>query len=212
MDEQKIKPKGSAHQDEIDRLDSLVDGGGKLDDVEEEQQGIQVKKAHKDLNTKYDESSDLLKMRLRDVTFPLSDPVRKDIEKTETLFQELVKAGIAAGLAGNQAHVTACVICVHIGPDNITMINPKIIGRSKQTKLGFEACLSIPGVAVRVRRPKSITVEYYDKDGDRHVYTPMLHKYARIIAHECDHTSGITLEDHVLPDGSNVRLNIEDWM
>jgi peptide deformylase len=201
----------SAHQAELDRLDGIVEGGGKLDDVDEGDQGVRIPKPHKDLVVSQGEDSDLLRLNLKETPFPLSDPNLADLRKLENLFQELVEAKLAVGLAAQQANVTIRACCVRLGTENITMINPRIIGRSKQTKLLSENCLSIPCVSVKVRRPKSVTVEYYDVKGHIHVLTPMLHKHARRIEHEIDHLDGIMIDTYVDAKASNVNYYLPDW-
>jgi len=208
MDEQRSKD--AAHAEEIKRLNEVVDGGGKLDEIEDEQQGIQIQKAHKDLVVNQDAQSDLLRRRMKEVTFPLSDPVRADIKTLEDLFEELVEAEVAVGLAAQQANVTVRVCCVKIGSEHITMINPKIIAR-KGKKRGYESCLSVPCVAVDIVRPRDITVEYYDREGEQHRLRPMLHRHARRILHEVEHLDGIMIDKYVKPDSSNVRFYMPDW-
>jgi len=44
----------------------------------------------------------------------------------------------------------------------ILMINPKIIEKSKEIVISDEACLSIPNFSGKVKRNKSIVVEYSD--------------------------------------------------
>ena len=215
MDEQKNIPassesKDSAHQEEINRLNAIVGSGGKLDEVEEESKGIQVQKAHKDLVVSQDKASDLLRMKLKDATFPLSDPDKADIKTVENLFEELVEAKIAVGLAAQQANVTVRVCCIKMGSDHITMINPHVIAR-KGKKKGWESCLSIPAVVVEITRPRNITVEYYDMDGERHILSPMLHKHCRRMYHEYEHLEGRMVDIYVKPDGSNVRIALPDW-
>jgi len=217
MDEKKIsdnteniEPKGSAHQKEIDRLNKVIKEGGRLDDVETEQEGVQIQKAHKDLLVKQDPDSELLRMKLKDTAFPLTDPVKADIKKVQDLFEELVEAKIAIGLAAQQANVTVRVCCVKLGADHITMINPKIIARRGKKK-AFESCMSLPCVAVEVERPRDITVEYYDLEGERHILSPVLHKYSRRIIHEANHVDGIMIDTFINKDSSNVRFYLPDW-
>ena len=202
--------KDAAHQEEINRLNEIIQDGGKLDEIEEEQGGIQVRKAHDDLVVTHDTNSDLLRMKMKDVVFPLSDVVKKDLQKLEDLYNELVDAKMAVGLAAQQANVSIRVCCVKIGSENITMINPHIIAR-KGKKRAYESCLSIPAVAVEIMRPRNITVEYYDKEGERHLLSPMLHKHCRRICHEVEHLDGILIDRYIKPDNSNVHFYLPEW-
>jgi len=79
-----------------------------------------------------------------------------------------------------------------------TFINAKIIERSEHSWEDEEGCLSIPNLFKSVKRPWTITIEYY---------TPYFEKLtktysgttARIIQHEYDHTNGILYIDHLNP-------------
>jgi peptide deformylase len=74
--------------------------------------------------------------------------------------------------------------------------NPEIVWRSSQKTVMEEACLSIPGVAGNVKRPKKITVRYQDVDGKQRERT-FEGFFARVIQHEYDHLKGILFTDYV---------------
>ena len=73
------------------------------------------------------------------------------------------------------------------------MINPVIIEKSG-SDTSFESCLSAPYEHVQVERPTKITVEYYDRNGEKCTLTANGY-LARVIAHEIDHLDGITHTD-----------------
>ena len=79
-----------------------------------------------------------------------------------------------------------------------TMINPVIVEESEKTVEYSEGCLSIPGIYCDVRRPASMTVEYYDESGEK--VTEELDKFAcRMVQHEMSHLDGDIFVDHVAP-------------
>ena len=79
-----------------------------------------------------------------------------------------------------------------------TMINPVIVEESEKTVEYSEGCLSIPGIYCDVRRPASMTVEYYDESGEK--VTEELDKFAcRMIQHEFSHLDGVLFTDIVAP-------------
>lgn len=79
-----------------------------------------------------------------------------------------------------------------------TMINPVVIEESRQTCEYSEGCLSIPGIYADVRRPSSITVEYYDENFEK--VTETFDKFAcRMIQHEMSHLDGDLFVDRVAP-------------
>lgn len=76
------------------------------------------------------------------------------------------------------------------------MINPQIVARSEQTVLGWEGCLSVPGLRGQVMRSREIEVRYFDRHGQlqQQVFTDFV---ARIIQHEYDHLIGKVFLDRV---------------
>ena len=79
-----------------------------------------------------------------------------------------------------------------------TMINPVIIEENEDENLYSEGCLSIPGIYGDVKRPASITVEYYNEDGEK--VTEKFDKFAcRMVQHEMSHLDGDMFVDHLAP-------------
>lgn len=79
-----------------------------------------------------------------------------------------------------------------------TMINPVIIEKSEDENVYSEGCLSIPGIYGDVKRPASITVEYYNEDGEK--VTEKFDKFAcRMVQHEMSHLDGDMFVDHLAP-------------
>ena len=70
------------------------------------------------------------------------------------------------------------------------LINPQILEYSEQKTLGWEGCLSLPGLRGRINRALSITYQAQNPQG--HEYTKTVEGFhARIIQHEFDHLQGI---------------------
>lgn len=79
-----------------------------------------------------------------------------------------------------------------------TFINPVIVEESHEQCEYNEGCLSVPGIYADVRRPSSITVEYYDENFERKTET--FDKFAaRMIQHEFSHLDGVLFTDLVAP-------------
>lgn len=73
-------------------------------------------------------------------------------------------------------------------------INPVITAVSEESVLGIEGCLSIPGLRGSVYRPKQVSVEAIDINGEP--FTETLEGFvARIVMHETDHLNGILYID-----------------
>lgn len=79
-----------------------------------------------------------------------------------------------------------------------TFINAQIIERSERCWDDNEGCLSIPDLSQSVKRPWTITIEYFTSDFKKQtrIYSGTT---ARIIQHEYDHTEGILYLDHLKP-------------
>lgn len=104
------------------------------------------------------------------------------------------------GLAAPQVNIPLRVIVVEYGEDEeappklYVVVNPEIVRSSKETEVGVEGCLSIPGFAGEVERPVGVVVKGVDRHGKplRLKSTGWL---ARIFQHEIDHLEGILFID-----------------
>ena len=94
-----------------------------------------------------------------------------------------------AGLAANQIGYLYRIVLVW-NEKWIVMINPEVKPRDGKTGLSHEGCLSRPGVDVKVRRHKRITVYYEDQASTSH-QQKIANWPARVVQHEVDHLDGI---------------------
>jgi peptide deformylase len=78
----------------------------------------------------------------------------------------------------------------------ITCINPKIVEASPIRQLVEEGCLSFPNLFMKLQRPQSVIVEYYDKNLEKQV-DRFEHIWAQCIQHEIEHLDGICFVDKV---------------
>lgn len=81
-----------------------------------------------------------------------------------------------------------------VGP--IALINPKIIKEDEEKVKLEEGCLSIPEVRDEILRPKSITVQYKDRDFNDQTLEAT-GWVARVIQHEYDHLQGVLFLDYL---------------
>lgn len=80
-----------------------------------------------------------------------------------------------------------------------TFINARIIHHSPETWEDLEGCLSIPGLARKITRSRSIEIEYYDAGFQKQI-RQFAGLTARMIQHEYDHIEGILYPDHLPVD------------
>jgi peptide deformylase len=111
----------------------------------------------------------------------------------DTLTAEM-KLHNGQGLAANQIGISQQVIVMNQERATpICLINPVML-KEKGSKLGVEGCLSIPGKRYSVKRPETITVQYWNQYGVSKV-TKFYGAEARRFSHECDHLDGILISD-----------------
>ena len=151
-------------------------------------------------------------MALREVvTVPHQSLRRKAREVKEfgpdiqTLIDDMVETMRAApgvGLAAPQVDVSLRVITVEFGDEEdeekpsklYTVVNPSIARFSKDTILGIEGCLSIPGIAGEIERSEKVTVKGYNRHGQQ-MTIKASGWLARIFQHEIDHLDGVLFTD-----------------
>lgn len=101
------------------------------------------------------------------------------------------------GLASLQVGIDKQLAVIDVGSGLIKMINPVIV-----KKLGLEAqeegCLSCPGASVKVKRAKSVVVNFINEDGDL-IELKADGLLARAVQHELDHLSGKLIIDYLGP-------------
>lgn len=109
--------------------------------------------------------------------------------------KETLAGAEGVGLAAPQVGILRRVILVDTGKEVLELINPKIV-RQSGTQDSCEGCLSVPGVRGHVARPKKVTVQGYNRDGDLMEYEAQ-DFVATIFSHEIDHLDGILFTDKV---------------
>jgi peptide deformylase len=151
-------------------------------------------------------------MAVREIVTIPHPTLRKNARKVtdfgpdlQTLIDDMVETMRVApgvGLAAPQVDVARRVIVVEFGdeedetvePRLYTIVNPEIARPSKETVVGTEGCLSIPGLVGDVERSESVTVKGLSRRGQ-----PMKIKakgwLARIFQHEVDHLNGVLFTD-----------------
>jgi len=98
------------------------------------------------------------------------------------------------GLAAPQVGCGESLIVVDIGTGLYKLINPRIIRREGSQAIE-EGCLSLPGVSVKVKRAKKITLKALD-----HEFNPVTVTAEGLLAcvfqHEIDHLKGRMIVDY----------------
>jgi len=98
------------------------------------------------------------------------------------------------GLAAPQVGINQQIFVVDIGLGPLVVVNPQILNRAG-SEWQEEGCLSVPGITVKVKRPKEIRVRYRDENNQT-VEQDLADLMARVFLHENDHLNGKLIVDY----------------
>jgi peptide deformylase len=158
-------------------------------------------------------------MAVREIVTPPNPTLRKralNVRAFTPELQQLIDDMIdtlhhapGVGLAAPQVDVSQRVIIVEYAegsedaeyaespprpPKLYVLVNPEIRRSSRETVLGNEACLSLPGYMGEVERAEQVTIKGLDRHGNN-VKLKAKGWLARIFQHEIDHLDGILYID-----------------
>lgn len=151
---------------------------------------------------------------------PVEDPKAPEVAQLVADMVETMHDADGTGLAAPQIHVSKRVVVFYVdaGRDSreggegdgvplTVLINPEIEPLSDETEIGWEGCLSIPGMMGEVSRFTHIRYAAYDLTGKR--FEREAHGFhARVVQHECDHLDGILYPQRI-EDMSTFGFNDE---
>lgn len=117
----------------------------------------------------------------------------------DTLAHWRKTTGYGRGIAAPQIGMTKRVIFLRLpGEDPWPLVNPKIIERSDEHIVVWDACLSFLSIFMQVERHRGITVRYQDLQGATHeVQAGEARNLSELLQHEIDHLDGILCLDRV---------------
>jgi peptide deformylase len=133
------------------------------------------------------EDSPILTQRIE--SFNFANPPIDPIELADNMSATLEKH-FGLGLSANQVGLPYRMFIMRGETNNIAVFNPRIVSVSNEVISLEEACLSFPGLNLKIKRPRTIRVRYQNEYGETntHTYTNMT---ARIFLHEYDHLEGV---------------------
>ncbi|HEV2674977.1 MAG TPA: peptide deformylase [Aliidongia sp.] len=139
---------------------------------------------------------------LRRVADPVADPTAPDVAQLVRDMIETLEDIGGVGLAAPQVHVSRRVIIFKVPEARTTdiegdaplpltaLINPTIEPVGDALNLGWEGCLSIPGLRGAVPRYTTIRYRGFAPDGSV-VEREAVGFHARVVQHEFDHLNGV---------------------
>jgi peptide deformylase len=110
------------------------------------------------------------------------------------------------GLAAPQVGVQKRLFVYDVGEGPMTIVNPEIV-ESRGEWTYDEGCLSIPGLAFELARPKEVHLKGYDLDGNE-VSIEADELLARAFQHEMDHLDGVLFIERLDEDTRKVAMRI----
>lgn len=100
------------------------------------------------------------------------------------------------GLAACQIGILKRLVVIDMGQGLIKLVNPKIISTDGVQNV-IEGCLSIPNKFGKIKRPKTVTIQALNENGEKIVLTGT-GDLAKCICHEIDHLDGMLFTDFVI--------------
>lgn len=101
------------------------------------------------------------------------------------------------GLAATQVGIDKQLAVIDVGDGLVKLINPVITSRKGSAQME-EGCLSMPGIQVKIKRAKSVSVSAMNEAGNE-VKFEASDLFARAIQHEIDHLAGKLIVDYLNP-------------
>jgi len=121
------------------------------------------------------------------------EKIDKKIKKLIVALAQTMEKNQGVGLAASQIGELKRVIVVQANLKDwriLGLINPKIVKKSKEKEIAEEGCLSFPGIFLKIKRAKKVTVEGLDIQGKK-VRLEAKGLLSRVLQHEIDHLDGI---------------------
>ena len=152
---------------------------------------------------------------LSQIATPVADPTSPEILDLVRDMIETMEDANGAGLAAPQVYVPQRVVIFQAPAGRsgaeidaeeefdptaplTVLINPEIEPVGNELELGWEGCLSVPGLRGLVPRHRRIIYRGVDLDGQA-IEVRAQGFHARVVQHECDHLDGV-LYPQRMPD------------
>ena len=131
---------------------------------------------------------------LNKVCHPVTRFDQKLADLLDDLKQTLEEAN-GMGLAAPQVGILRRAVIVVVGEDEmLELVNPEILAQSGE-ELGWEGCLSLPGMWGKVQRPSWVKLRAQDRFGNW-FETEGTEVTARCFCHELEHLDGHMYDEH----------------
>ena len=148
-------------------------------------------------------------MAIREIRLNGDEILRKkarEVEKVDDRIKELLQDMVetmheynGVGLAAPQVGILKRVIVIDLydGNEPLKLVNPKILKEKGKQKVD-EGCLSFPNQFAKMIRPKEVTVEALNENGEQ-IRIGAVDLLAQALVHEIEHLDGILFVDNMIP-------------
>lgn len=141
---------------------------------------------------------------LRKIAEPVADPTDPAVARLAADMIATMLDAPGVGLAAPQIAEPRRIVVFRVPADrgegeevaNTVLVNPVIEPLTDEKVLGWEGCLSIPGLRGLVPRYKHIRYRGYGLDGAR-IEREASGFHARVVQHEVDHLDGVLYLDRM---------------
>jgi peptide deformylase len=145
--------------------------------------------------------------RLRCRSAPVEDFDTPELHALVSDLRDTMAACDGAGLAAPQIGVPLRVVIYGITanprypeappiPETV-LVNPLLTPLGEEEQLGWEGCLSVPGLRGEVRRWRRLRLEAFGPGGQP-IEREVEGFHARVVQHECDHLDGLLFPDRLV--------------
>jgi len=145
--------------------------------------------------------------RLRLPSAPVEQFDTPELHALVSDLRDTMAACDGAGLAAPQIGVPLRVVIYGITanprypqappiPETV-LVNPLLTPLGEEEQLGWEGCLSVPGLRGEVRRWRRLRLEAFGPGGQP-IEQEVEGFHARVVQHECDHLDGLLFPDRLV--------------
>jgi len=150
--------------------------------------------------------------KLRVVCEPVKDVADPGFQAGNRRLQAALEAfraerGFGRGIAAPQIGIPSRFIAINLGQGTRTLVNPAVTWRSDETFTLWDDCMCFPDLLVKVRRHRSISVDFQDEAGAPRQWERLGQAEAELLQHELDHLDGILATDLALDARSIISRN-----
>jgi len=122
------------------------------------------------------------------------DGLQVEIDGMHSLITQFrAKYGLGRGIAAPQIGCMKRIVCLNL-EQPMVLFNPVIVSASEDMFDLWDDCMSFPNLFVKVKRHKSIAIEYHNESWEKEVWH-LEDGLSELMQHEIDHLDGILAID-----------------